>query len=316
MKHFALLCLLMALLLCSSLGCFDINVPSTEDLPSFIKPNSSTHDDASGNSQKLVVNTFKAEPSTIGAGEGAKLSWSVTGATTVVIDQGIGKVDPSGEAMVYPSSTTTYRLSAENAGNTAVVTTTITVTATSPQPSSGLPVIHLFTAQPDSIQTGESSTLTWNVSDATSVVITPAITGQPDPLPPAGSAPVSPSQTTSYTLTAENAAGVLQANATITVHVPLDWSGTWKTDWGKMELTQKGNHVSGTIAWDEGIIDGIVSGDEFRGTWSKKPSYLPPDDAGDVKLTIAPDYMSISGQWRYGSSGDWYESFSGKRLSP
>ncbi len=74
------------------------------------------------------------------------------------------------------------------------------------------PVIISFTADPASIASGESSTLTWGVSDATSLSIEPGlgeVTGT--------SATVTPTTTTSYTLTATNAGGTATATVTVTV---------------------------------------------------------------------------------------------------
>lgn len=76
------------------------------------------------------------------------------------------------------------------------------------------PSISSFTASPELIAPGESSTLSWTVdSSATSVSITPGIgsvTGQT-------SVTVTPSTTTEYTLTATNAEGSNDATTTVTV---------------------------------------------------------------------------------------------------
>jgi hypothetical protein len=74
------------------------------------------------------------------------------------------------------------------------------------------PVIHSFTANPAVIQPGNSTTLSWQVTGATSLSIAPgigAVTGT--------SIPVSPANTTAYTLTATNASGSASAQATVTV---------------------------------------------------------------------------------------------------
>jgi len=43
----------------------------------------------------------------------------------------------------------------------------------------------------------------------------------------------------------------------------------------------------------------------LRGTWLEAPSYSPPDDGGDFEFTISSDCSSFTGNWRYGSTGDW-----------
>lgn len=77
------------------------------------------------------------------------------------------------------------------------------------------PTIHSFTAAPTVIQPGGSATLLWQVSGATSLSISPGI----GPVS-GGSVAVRPAATTTYTLTAANAAGSTQAKATVTVGSP------------------------------------------------------------------------------------------------
>jgi len=73
--------------------------------------------------------------------------------------------------------------------------------------------IEFFTSDPAQIQAGQSSTLSWKVINATSVNISPTV-GNVDQ---SGSTPVSPPQTTTYTLTARN--NVNQETATTVVVV-------------------------------------------------------------------------------------------------
>lgn len=101
----------------------------------------------------------------------------------------------------------------------------------------------------------------------------------------------------------------------IAATLQCSWMGTWDTNWGDMKLQQSGDVVTGSYTWDEGHIQGTVSGNKLIGTWSEDPSYSPPDDAGDVELTISDDCNSFGGKWRYGSSGEWGD-WTGKRISP
>ena len=94
------------------------------------------------------------------------------------------------------------------------------------------------------------------------------------------------------------------------------WMGTWESEqWGTMQLVQDGNRVTGEYEWDEGKIDGMINGNMLTGTWSEKPSYQPPDDAGDFKFSLSKDGTSFTGEWRYGSTGDWQGSWNGKKVS-
>ena len=63
-----------------------------------------------------VIGEFTAEPSSIERGQSSTLRWSVTGATSVSIDQGIGTVQANGSRRVFPSDTTTYDADRERSG--------------------------------------------------------------------------------------------------------------------------------------------------------------------------------------------------------
>src|SRR5262245_46224050 len=74
-------------------------------------------------SGKLSIQRFTATPTEIDSGAKAMLLWSVEGAQTVRIDQGIGEVDASGSMQVTPHATTKYTLSA--AGGTSSATASV-----------------------------------------------------------------------------------------------------------------------------------------------------------------------------------------------
>ena len=92
-----------------------------------------------------------------------------------------------------------------------------------------------------------------------------------------------------------------------------DWTGTWSTNWGDMILEQDGISVAGNYTWDNGRIQGTVSGDKLIGTWSEAPSYSPSHDAGDIEFTLADDCKSFTGYWRYGREGSWSGGWTGTR---
>jgi polysaccharide export outer membrane protein len=70
-----------------------------------------------------------------------------------------------------------------------------------------------FEAIPPSVAAGQTAQLTWAVEGATSVTIQPVVGS----VPASGSAPVSPSETTTYTLTAVAPSGNISVTATVTV---------------------------------------------------------------------------------------------------
>ena len=157
----------------------------------------------------VVINTFQVTPESVVAGESALLSWDVANATSISIDQGVGAVPASGDLAVTPLVTTTYRLTATNAGGDASATVTLTV----------LPleaVIQSFTATPSAVPAGGDVSLAWVVSNADTISIDQGL----GPVSATGSLIVNPDQTTTYQLTAENAAGSVSATVTVTV-IPL-----------------------------------------------------------------------------------------------
>jgi len=83
-----------------------------------------------------------------------------------------------------------------------------------PPPPPAAPTASL-TASPDTINPGQSSTLSWQTSNATDVSIDGVGAVQPT-----GSQSVSPASTTTYTLTAKGSGGNQTATATVTVSAP------------------------------------------------------------------------------------------------
>ncbi|MEA2464731.1 MAG: large repetitive protein, partial [Acidobacteriota bacterium] len=153
-----------------------------------------------------AINTFTATPSAISAGQPVILTWSVSNATSVSISPGIGTVAASGSRTVNPGTTTNYELTAINGSETVRRLLPVTVVGDGPP---GSPTIASFRAAPDSVQPGQTSALTWDVQNATSLTITPGgtVTGT--------SFNVTPSQTTTYILRATNASGTSSRAATV-----------------------------------------------------------------------------------------------------
>src|ERR1700686_2015964 len=79
-----------------------------------------------------------------------------------------------------------------------------------PQPTASL------TASPDTIDKGQSSTLTWQTTNATDVSIDQGVGA----VQPNGTKQVSPTDSTTYTLTAKGEGGTQTATARVTVNAP------------------------------------------------------------------------------------------------
>ena len=76
---------------------------------------------------QLSIITFNVEPTTIEQGKYANLTWTVTGATSISIDNGIGNVTPTGNLIIHPTQTTTYVLTVYNETSTKSALATITI---------------------------------------------------------------------------------------------------------------------------------------------------------------------------------------------
>ena len=75
----------------------------------------------------IIINNFGVSPTYIELGETANLTWDITGATTVSIDNDIGTVGLTGTRIIQPTQNTTYTLTASNSTASITATTKIIV---------------------------------------------------------------------------------------------------------------------------------------------------------------------------------------------
>ncbi|MBU8935029.1 MAG: T9SS type A sorting domain-containing protein [candidate division Zixibacteria bacterium] len=112
-----------------------------------------------------VIDYFTATPTSIMQGSNSTLAWSVSDATEITIDNGIGTVSgPTGTRLVDPSVTTTYIISASNASGSAIPKVA-TVTVTSPGDNNA-PVVASVSPGSYVITEGENVAFTVSASDA------------------------------------------------------------------------------------------------------------------------------------------------------
>ena len=90
-------------------------------------------------------------------------------------------------------------------------------TTTTPPPPPAAPVVAQFTAEPSSIQRGQSATLRWEVTGTTTGVSIDQTIGT---VQNTGNRRVFPSDSTTYTLTATGPGGTTTASATVSVTSP------------------------------------------------------------------------------------------------
>ena len=153
--------------------------------------------------------TLTASPTSVASGETSTLTWSATNATSCAATGGwSGAKATSGSEVVGPmTATTNYSLECSGAGGSRQQTTTVSF-------APSLPVVTL-SASPTSINPGESSTLSWSTTNATTCNASGGWSGS---VATAGVQPVGPiNQTTEYFLTCTGPGGDAANNVIVTV---------------------------------------------------------------------------------------------------
>ena len=154
--------------------------------------------------------TFSATPTLITVGQSSTLSWNAINATGCTASNGwTGAKAVSGTQSVSPTATTTYALSCIGAGGNAAQQVTVNVKPAAP----AAPTL-TFTAAPTAITSGQSSTLTWSATNATSCTASVGWTGAKAV---SGTQSVTPTANTTYTLACTGAGGTVTKSATVTV---------------------------------------------------------------------------------------------------
>jgi hypothetical protein len=98
-------------------------------------------------SNPMKIHYFYVSHTQIESGETANLSWNVTGATTVSIDNNIGTVSLNGSIIIQPTQNTTYTMTAINV--TDSVTATAEIIVEDITPTDDIPEIRFFMDQED-----------------------------------------------------------------------------------------------------------------------------------------------------------------------
>jgi len=185
--------------------------------------------------ERPTCHSFNTNRPLIMPGHASILSWQVSNAERIWIEPEVGPVTALGSRTVKPSAATTYTLiAANNAGESrktcrievgeastvqsqaieqpAVLTEVVeppVVTSQAVEPAavisevSELPTLHSFNTTRPVIMPGQTSTLSWQVSNAEKIRIEPKV----GPVSALGSRTVKPTATTTYTLVATNKAG-------------------------------------------------------------------------------------------------------------
>ncbi len=203
-----------------------INVPGapTPRPPTPIPP---TAPPPSGCNGTPAMGGFTANPQTINAGQISTLSWgAVQNANAVYLTSPSGTqgVGTPGSLQVQPSQTTTYTLTAycNNVANQVQVTVIVSGGSGG---CSGTPVFNGFSANPQTINAGQQTTLNWGlVQNANAVYL--QFPNRSEGVGSPGSRVVQPTVTTTYSLVAY--CGNNKASISLTVNVNGGCSGTPK----------------------------------------------------------------------------------------
>lgn len=131
--------------------------------------------------------------------------------------------------------------------------------------------------------------------------------------PAATSTPLAPAATSIPTAPTVEAVGT---PTLVAATGPVDYTGDWdSSEWGGMTLQQDGNRVTGTYVFNDGQLDGMVSGAVLTFHWWEEARGEPFEQAavahrGDGHFTMLAGSRAIAGDWRYEGSdsytGNWH----------
>ena len=148
--------------------------------------------------------SLSANPTSVTAGQSATVTWSSTNATSCAGTRG-GLIALGGSVTATPAITTVYSVSCTGSGGAATVSATVVVVPRGP------PTVSL-SANPTSITAGQSSTVTWSSTNATSCTGT-----RGGLIALGGSVTATPAITTVYSVSCTGSGGAATVSATVVV---------------------------------------------------------------------------------------------------
>ena len=205
------------------------------------------------------ITQFTANPTTVSTGQSTTLSWATTNATSITIAATAGSSSrtlitstlATGTVTDAPTVATTYTAVATGTGGTSAPSAVTVQVA---------PQITQFTATPSTISAGQTTTITWATTNATSVTITPSVQQSEGGggLNTSGSSVIPVNATTVFTIMASGPGGTATASLTVTVPLALSFiaSPTTITSGSSATLTWQ---VSGGTATSLSINNGVCS---------------------------------------------------------
>jgi hypothetical protein len=228
--------------------------------------------------ERPTIAEFSATPSAVSSGEAVALAWNVNKFTTLNISS-VGDVTAmgaQGSMVVNPTETTSYTFTVDF--DDVIVTQEVTVVV------DALPVINALTVAPPITAPGQDATITWNTAGASEVTITPGI-GAVESL---GTATVSPTETTTYLITAKNATGEVTEEVTLTVDAIA-------------ASRIRSYHAAGEGQTDGGWLDSVA----FRNYDMKNMELVLAKESPNTSLTMAYQILGSTNDTG-GDNGDGF----------
>ncbi|MSQ84290.1 MAG: hypothetical protein EXR77_15635 [Myxococcales bacterium] len=97
--------------------------------------------------------------------------------------------------------------------------------------------------------------------------------------------------------------------------IVVSWTGTWRTNWGVLDMVQDGPKILGsfTYLWENeervGILIGVPKGNYLDFKWSEQKG----NDKGQGRFVISANHAKFSGSFGYDASVDDGGMWSGLR---
>ena len=238
-----------------------------------------------------ICDSFTANPTTINRGQSTKLTWATTNAINVSINNAVGAVAVDGNIDVTPLLNVTYTLTATKDAKS--VTCAVPVTVIQPENPTVITCatnVTNFSTNSSSIRRGESSILTWNTKDLTSVSFTNVnATGL------SGSVTVSPSDSITYTLIGKKGSQTIECPVTVSVSTSNGGGGGGGSSSPTCKLTISDKNISlgerVTIKWDTSRATEVSLKDNHGKTLidTDGKSSSAKKDLYDGEITLRPE---------------------------
>jgi len=262
-----------------------------------------------------IITSFTVAPTTLPAGGGSiTLAWTVTGATTLSINGGVGTVTPvtTGSISGTVTATATFTLTATNASGNSMANATVTVGGGTPTTA---PTINSFTLSPPTLAAAGGGTASWNVTGATSLTI-----GGPDVVSASatpvtiGNTDYSADQSVVFALFATNSIGTTIKNAVVTVGgddapefdftagtTGITYTGTWGFVVDNVVTAPPGSGTSCTAVIQETATNEV----SLQVTFDDDGTYTGFTCTGDFSNAVTPNlFTSTSSGFSCAVTGD------------